>query len=59
MGEQFSPLPRLPVFMHQVIPNGLIVSTCLVCRKVFASSTLAGLRLAEAVHKCRGLHHDS
>ena len=56
--ERFSPHPRLPVFVHQVIPNGLIVTTCLVCQKVFASPTPAGLKMVETVHKCRGLGYD-
>ena len=58
MDEQASPRPRFAAFVHQVIPNGLIVATCLVCQKVFASPTPAGLKMAETAHKCRGLRHD-
>jgi len=41
-----------PRFVYRFIPNGLTVSTCAYCQRVFASPTLAGLKLAEAVHKC-------
>lgn len=49
------PEVRKPLFVHHSIANGLTVSTCLFCQKVFASPTAAGLKLAEAAHKCKGL----
>ena len=46
------PPPRK--FAHEVTPNGLIMSTCLICQRSFASATPSDLRVAEAAHKCGG-----
>ena len=40
-------------FVRKVIPNGLIVSTCVACQTVFPSATPTDLRIAEAAHECR------
>ena len=47
--------PRAPIFDHQVVPTGLIISTCLFCQKKFASPSAAGVRLVERSHKCEAL----
>ena len=43
------------LFVHEVISNGLIVSTCLICQKVIASPKHTHLTMAEDSHKCIGL----
>ena len=51
------PNPHTPqsLFVHELISNGLIVSTCLICQKVIASPKHAHLTMAQDSHKCIGL----
>ena len=46
---------RIPprAFVREVMPNGLIMSTCLICTTVQASPTAAVLEIAEAAHECK------
>jgi hypothetical protein len=52
---------RIPprTFVREVIPNGLIMSTCLTCTTVLASPTAAVLEMAETAHTCRRLGYDN
>ncbi len=43
---------NIPAFNRVVSSNGLLLSTCLSCQKIYASPTPSGLRLAEASHRC-------
>jgi hypothetical protein len=51
------PNPHTPqgLFVHEVISNGLVISTCSICQKVFASPKPTPLKMAEDSHKCIGL----
>jgi hypothetical protein len=51
------PNPHTPhgLFIHEVISNGLIVSTCFICQKVSASPKHSHLTVAEDSHRCIGL----
>jgi hypothetical protein len=55
LDTQFSLSTPQGLFVHEVIPNGLTVSTCLTCTTVLASPTAAVLEVAETAHKCRRL----
>ena len=46
-----NPLAKDP-FSHQWLHNGLILSTCLLCSKVAASTKPANLEIAEQCHHC-------
>ena len=46
---------NIPAFNRVVSSNGLLLSTCLSCQKIYASPTPSGLRLAEASHRCSKL----
>jgi|NGEPerStandDraft_6_1074524.scaffolds.fasta_scaffold88210_1 hypothetical protein len=46
-----NPLATVP-FSHQWLHNGLILSTCLLCSKVAASTKPANLEIAEQCHHC-------
>jgi hypothetical protein len=39
-------------FVHATLPNGLTISTCLICCKNIGSPTRANLRMAEEKHQC-------
>jgi hypothetical protein len=46
-------MPSTPVlFSHQWRQNGLLVSTCLLCSKVAASTKPENLKIAERCHHC-------
>ena len=53
LDTQFSLSTPQGLFVHEVIPNGLTVSTCLTCTTVCASPTAAVLEIAEAAHECK------
>jgi hypothetical protein len=46
------PNSPLPGFVHKALPNGLVISTCLRCKKSIGSPTPASLRMAEENHLC-------
>jgi len=46
-----NPLAKVP-FSHQWLHNGLILSTCLLCSKVAASTRPENLEIAEQCHHC-------
>ena len=53
LDTQFSLCTPPRTFVREVIPNGLIMSTCLTCTAVLASPMAAVLEVAEAAHKCK------
>ena len=53
--------PHTPqgLFVHELTSNGLIISTCSICQKMFASPKHAHLAMVEDSHNCKGLFpHD-
>ncbi len=50
--KSISPNSPLPNFTHQVLANGITISTCLLCLKSIGSPTPASLRMAEENHPC-------
>jgi hypothetical protein len=59
LDTQFSLCTPPRTFVREVIPNGLIMSTCLTCTTVLASPTAAVLEVAETAHTCRRLGYDN
>ena len=49
-----NPNTQQGLFVHELISNGLIISTCSICQKIFASPKPAHLTMVEASHKCIG-----
>jgi hypothetical protein len=51
-GTRINAVAPAPGFVHNTVPNGLTISTCLRCLKSIGSPTPASLRIAEESHCC-------